>query len=99
MKVHLVNPNDNRTKSIKWGVSWVYFIFGGWALLFSGKWLYIGFEWVFDIVMGATGGAAAPLVFLYHLFLFFFGNKSYARHLLSKGWEPMHDSDRQLLGV
>ena len=99
MKVHLINPKNNHAKSIKWGVSWVYLIFGGWALLFSGKWLYIGLEIVFDIVAGVTAGAASPLVFLYHLFLFLFGNKSYARYLHNKGWEPAGEEDRKLLGV
>lgn len=99
MKVHLVNPKNNRAKAIKLGVSWVYLFFGGWALLFSGKWIYIGVEVVLDILTGVSAGAASPLLGIYHLFLFFFGNKSYARYLLSKGWQPAHDSDRQLLGV
>ncbi len=98
MHVQLYNPKNNNIKSIKWGVSWTYLIFGGWALLFSGKWILIGVELVLNMLIAAAG-VGAPLTGIYHVYLFFFGNKTYARHLLSKGWRPSNDESARILGV
>lgn len=97
MKVHLYNPDNNKTKTIKWGVSWVYLIFGGWALLFSGRWLFIGIELLFEILIAV--GIGIPLCLIWHVVLFFWGNKLYAHYLVRKGWQPDGDIDRRLLGI
>lgn len=94
--IRLVNRKNNRVKEIKMGVSWVYLFFGGWALLFSGRWIFIGIEIALNVAI-ALLGVGLPLTAIYHVFLFFFGNKSYAHYLVSKGWEPDSDTDAAML--
>lgn len=95
--VRLKNPKNGAVKTIKWGVSWAYLFFGGWALLFSGRWIFIGIEIALNIAI-ALAGVGAPLTVIYHIFLFLFGNKSYARYLRNtKGWEPVSEEDARML--
>lgn len=96
MEIFLVNPNTNARKAIKAGVSWVYLFFGGWALLFQGRWMYIAIELVLDVISTKVKGLAVVLV-IYHIFLFFSGNKSYARHLVKKGWQPADEHSANML--
>lgn len=98
MYVYLYNPSNNRARKIKWGVSWTYFFFGGLALLFSGRWLYIIIELVL-LMLNVKQPVGAILISMYHLYLFLFGNKSYARHLISKGWKPSDEATSRLLGI
>lgn len=96
-RVNLRNPLNNKVRTIKWGVSWSYLIFGGWALLFGGKFLWLLLE-VFADALALTGvGAVVPVI--YHIFLFLFGNKAYARHLYKKGWVVNDDKSKQIMGV
>ena len=85
MKCTLVSPTGYRSKSIKVGVSWTYLLFGGWALLFSGKWILILVELILDVLTSVTGISGVLLV-VYHIYLFFFGNKTYIQYLKYKGW-------------
>lgn len=91
--IRLRNPKNGNIKEIKRGVSWVYLIFGGWALLFSGRWLYILVELILNILIAAAG-TGAPLTIIYHIFLFLFGNRFYANYLVhKKGWVPVSEED------
>lgn len=95
--VRLKNPRNGAVKTIKWGVSWVYLFFGGWALLFSGRWIFIILEIVLNIAVAAAG-IGIPATGIYHLLLFLIGNKSYARWLKSRGWEPVSEEDARIIG-
>lgn len=97
MRVHLVNSKNQHIKEIKWGVSWVYLIFGGWALLFGGRFIYIVIEAILNILAAVSAGTLAPLTVVYHIFLFLFGNKVYARYLLHRGWEPADNADKMVM--
>ena len=98
MKVALYNPKTNRSISIKWGVSWTYLIFGGLALLFQRRWIYMLVEICLIAMFKLTEHRLfSVILFLYHVTLFLFGNKIYARYLLDKGWKPANEVSKSVL--
>lgn len=105
MKICIYNPTTNRSRCIKWGVSWLYLFFGGWAAVFQRQWALVVVEVVLTALVNITKSSegsfsitCAVALALFHVLMFFSGNKIYARYLVSKGWQPADDMSRSVLG-
>ena len=96
--VTIYNPKSGLMKRMKYGWSWLYLLFGGWALLFRGQWVYLLIEFVLNVLC-TKGLLHWSLIGGYHTFLFFFGNKLHVKHLVNKGWRPATAADASRIGM
>ena len=65
-------------------------------MLFQARWIFFFGELIL-LALCSLWGKFAVLLTIYHLVLWFCGNKVYAKYLLRHGWTPVSDEDVKIL--
>lgn len=95
MFINLSNPKTNVIKQCKIGFSWTVFFFGFFPTIFRGDWKWLIAMLVVDVILGFPSfGIASCIANIIFAFIY---NKLYITDLLNAGYQPVNDSDEQIL--